>query len=70
MIKATPNGGGDLGKIKILIADDHAVVRDSTRQLLEKETDLTVVAEACNGKKASALLSSSFCRYYRCLIGC
>src|SRR4030042_1893453 len=46
MIKATPNGGGDVDKIKILIADDHAVVREGTRQLLEKETDLVVVAEA------------------------
>ena len=39
-------------KIKILIADDHAVVRQGTRKLLEQESDLEVVAEACDGEKA------------------
>ena len=59
MIKATPNGGGDVDKIKILIADDHAVVREGTRQLLEKETDLVVVAEACDGEEAVRLAGST-----------
>lgn len=40
------------GKIKILIADDHAVVREGTRQILEHEADLEVVAEACDGEEA------------------
>ena len=35
-----------MGKIKILIADDYAVVREGTRQILEREPDLDVVAEA------------------------
>ena len=35
-----------LGKIKILIADDHTLVREGSRQILEKEADLEVVAEA------------------------
>jgi len=35
-----------MDKIKILIADDHAVVREGTRQILEHEPDLEVVAEA------------------------
>ena len=30
-----------LSEIKILIADDHAVVREGTRQILEQEPDLT-----------------------------
>ena len=59
MIKAAPNGGGDLGKIKILIADDHAVVREGTRQFLEQETDLEVVAEACDGEEAVRLAGSA-----------
>ena len=44
-----------LGKIKILIADDHAVVREGTRQILEQEPDLTVVAEAGDGEEAVRL---------------
>jgi DNA-binding NarL/FixJ family response regulator len=41
-----------LNQIKILIADDHAVVREGTRQILEQEPDLIVVAEACDGEEA------------------
>jgi DNA-binding NarL/FixJ family response regulator len=42
----------DTDKIKILIADDHAVVREGTRQILEGEPDLKVVAEAADGEEA------------------
>jgi NarL family two-component system response regulator LiaR len=48
-----------VGKIKILIADDHAVVREGTRQILDQETDLYVVAEADDGKEAVRLAGSS-----------
>ncbi len=44
-----------MGKIKILIADDHAVVREGTRQILEQEPDLEVVAEAGDGEEATRL---------------
>ncbi len=37
--------------IRILIADDHPVVRQGLRQMLAQETDLTVVAEARNGQE-------------------
>jgi two-component system, NarL family, response regulator NreC len=40
-------------QIKIVVADDHAVVRSGLRLLLEKEDDLSVVAEA--GDVADAL---------------
>lgn len=36
--------------IKILLADDHAFVRQGTRELLEQQDDLEVVAEADNGR--------------------
>jgi len=39
-------------KIKILIADDHAVVREGTRKILEQEQDLEVIAEAVDGVEA------------------
>jgi len=44
-----------LDKIRILIADDHAVVREGTRQILEQEEDLEVVAEASDGEQAVRL---------------
>ena len=48
-----------MDKIKILIADDHAVVREGTRQILEQESDMEVVAEAADGEEAVRLASSS-----------
>ena len=39
-------------KIRILLADDHDLVREGTRQLLEREEDLVVVAEAGDGEEA------------------
>jgi DNA-binding NarL/FixJ family response regulator len=41
-------------KIRILLADDHAVVRQGLRALLEAEGDITVVGEAENGREAVA----------------
>lgn len=45
--------------IRILIADDHAVVREGTRQVLERETDMQVVAEAVDGEEALRLADST-----------
>ena len=45
--------------IKVLIADDHAVVRDGTRQILEREEDIKVVAEAADGAEAVKLAGSA-----------
>lgn len=38
--------------IRILLADDHAVLRAGLRALLEREPDLTVVGEAAHGEEA------------------
>lgn len=48
-----------MSKIKILIADDHAVVRDGTRQILEHEADMDVVAEAADGNEAIKLAGTT-----------
>lgn len=48
-----------MGEIRVLIADDHAVVREGTRQILEQEPDLKVVAEAADGDEAVKLTGSS-----------
>ena len=44
-----------MDKIRILIADDHAVVLEGTRQILEREEDMEVVAEASDGEQAVRL---------------
>lgn len=41
-----------MGKIKILLADDHAVVRMGLISLLSMEQDLDVIAEARDGNEA------------------
>jgi DNA-binding NarL/FixJ family response regulator len=38
--------------IRILLADDHTVVRDGLRALLERESDMAVVAEASDGRES------------------
>lgn len=43
-------------KIRVIIADDHPVVREGTRHLLEQEPDIEVVGEAANGAEAVALV--------------
>ena len=45
-----------MGKIRVFIADDHAVVRQGTRGLLEREDDLEVVGEAGDGEEAVKLI--------------
>ncbi len=47
--------GDSVKTIKILLADDHAFVRQGTRELLEQQPDLEVVAEADNGRQAVQL---------------
>ena len=42
-------------RTRILIADDHAVLREGMRNLLEREKDLEVVGEASDGDEATRL---------------
>jgi len=42
-------------KITILLAEDHMIVREGFRKMLELEKDLQVVGEAQNGRQAVAL---------------
>jgi len=43
--------------IRVLLADDHAVLREGMRNLLEREKDLEVVGEASDGEEAIELVS-------------
>ena len=41
----------------IILADDHSLVRDGIRALLESESDLEVIGEVSNGKEALAMVA-------------
>ena len=43
-------------KIRVIIADDHVVLREGTRELLQKESDLEVVGEAGDGMETVELV--------------
>jgi DNA-binding NarL/FixJ family response regulator len=45
-----------MNRITILLADDHTVVREGFRNLLEHEADFEVVGEAQNGREAVSLV--------------
>jgi len=46
-----------MSTIRILLAEDHVVVRQGTRQLLEHESDFEIVGEAGDGEEAVQLAS-------------
>ncbi len=43
--------------IQVLIADDHAIVREGVRRLLEQEGDISVCAEASDGREVLEQIS-------------
>jgi DNA-binding NarL/FixJ family response regulator len=43
------------GKIRVLLADDHELVRAGLRRLLDEQADIRVVAEAASGRAALRL---------------
>jgi DNA-binding NarL/FixJ family response regulator len=47
--------------IRILIADDHAIVRRGLRQILEESLEMKVVAEAANGADALHWIRANDC---------
>lgn len=49
-------GNGVLDMTTIVLADDHKIVRQGVRALLEYEPDFNIVGEAGNGAEALALL--------------
>ncbi len=48
-------------KIRVLIADDHAIIRQGLKQILSDTEDLEVVAEADGGVKALQVLRNTQC---------
>lgn len=47
--------------IRIVIADDHSVVRRGIREILADEADMEVIAEACTAQQLLDLLSTQRC---------
>jgi DNA-binding NarL/FixJ family response regulator len=45
-----------MSPIRVVLADDHPVVRSGIRNLLERAVDITVVGEASNGSEALRLV--------------
>lgn len=44
-----------MDKIRVLLAEDHVIVREGTRELVQREPDMEVVGEASNGEEAIEL---------------
>ena len=51
------DGEAIMAPISIILADDHAMVREGTREILERYPDLNVVGEAEDGEQAVQLTS-------------
>jgi DNA-binding NarL/FixJ family response regulator len=45
-----------MAQIRVVVADDHEVVREGTRRMLEREADIDVVGEAADGREAVRLV--------------
>jgi NarL family two-component system response regulator LiaR len=48
--------GHAMGKIRVILAEDHAVVRQGTKQLLDRYPDIEVIGEAGDGEEAVNLV--------------
>ena len=46
-------------KIRVVLADDHPVVRDGLAAIVNQQADMEVVAEAGDGEEAIDALSSN-----------
>jgi len=57
-------------RTKILLADDHKIIRDGLRSLIEKEPNMEVVAEACDAattvQKAKELMPHILLSIFPC----
>jgi DNA-binding NarL/FixJ family response regulator len=44
--------GETVNKLRVFLADDHAVIREGLKSLIRSQTDMTVIGEANNGRSA------------------
>ena len=59
MSGAAEGRGGPTARIRIVVADDHPVVRDGLVAMLETQPDFAVVGEAGNGREALAAVAAA-----------
>ncbi len=50
--RAKSASGEGRGRLRVLLADDHEIVREGVRSLLSDERDVEIVGEAANGREA------------------
>lgn len=55
MLRAPVNNGNGGKAVRVLLADDHNLVRSGLRELLTNQPHINIVAEADNGRKAVQL---------------
>ena len=48
-----------MGKIKVLVADDHTILRQGIKSLLANEEEIEVIGEAKNGREALAIIEET-----------
>jgi DNA-binding NarL/FixJ family response regulator len=54
-MEETPNMQGETSPARIIITDDHVLIREGIQAMLESEPDLEVIGEATNGGEALEL---------------
>jgi DNA-binding NarL/FixJ family response regulator len=54
-MEETPDMQGEISPVRIIIADDHVLVREGIQAMLESEPDLEVIGEAADGREALEL---------------
>lgn len=55
-----------MNTINVVLADDHVLVRDGIKSLLEEEQDITVVDEASDGREALRVVEKKHTRPSNC----
>jgi DNA-binding NarL/FixJ family response regulator len=55
-VAATPDASGESAPIRVVLVDDHALVRTGFRMILEETDDIVVVGEAADGTSALAVV--------------
>lgn len=53
------SGGNNSASIRVLVADDHAVIRQGLKMLLESRPEIDVIGDCENGREALLMVESS-----------
>ena len=53
------HGSAYMGKIKVLVADDHTILRQGIKALLDNQEGIEVIGEAKDGREALAIIEET-----------